>query len=80
MRNLDCPHYDTCLSQAAKANAPGWDCSPCPERNSRKEMGEFDVLACKILLHAIFKPDLYAIYRGSKGPRKGGRVAAPQPA
>ena len=78
MRNLDCPHYSDCLNQAAKANASGWDCSSCPEKNTKTEMRDYDILGCKILLHAIFNPNLYALYRGSKGPRKGQHVSVPQ--
>jgi hypothetical protein len=64
MRNLDCPHYDICLSRAAKHNKTDWDCSICVHRGARAERTENDMLGYQILLRAIFAPDLYAIYRG----------------
>jgi hypothetical protein len=70
MRNFDCPSYDACLSRAAMANSPGFDCAACPHVKARAPREEFDIISYHLLLRAIFRPDLYARYRGAKGVRK----------
>ncbi|MBI9077155.1 MAG: hypothetical protein JEZ02_17230 [Desulfatibacillum sp.] len=70
MRNLDCPYYNTCLTSAAKHNLPDWDCGPCPNWDAMCEREEPDMVAYHILLRAIFDPEQYAMYLGSKPMHK----------
>ncbi|MEW5734217.1 MAG: hypothetical protein AB1921_05140 [Thermodesulfobacteriota bacterium] len=70
MRNLDCPKYDNCLSNAAKSNVPDFDCGPCQHSRVKAPTDEIDITAYHLLLRAIFSPEQYAVYRGAKGTRK----------
>jgi len=61
MRNVFCSQYSKCLDSAVIKNM-SWDCSECPKRNLKEEI-ETDFTNEMLLLWAIFKPDLYDLYR-----------------
>jgi hypothetical protein len=69
VRNVSCPHYQRCLDQAAKKNAPGWDCSKCKHRNDRTDTEEIDLERYYLLLWGVFKPELYRKYRALEAAR-----------
>lgn len=66
MRNIFCFYYGLCLELAVKKNLNGFSCSGCPHEMNEDGRAETDLRGCWLLLWAIFRPDLYALYRASE--------------
>ena len=55
-RNIWCPHYDSCLTEAARRNCQ-FDCGDCPfrmEKVAQFELTWFEIQGCHHLLGEIF--------------------------
>jgi len=63
VRNVFCAHYRVCLDQAARKNLPDVVCDACSHRNESIGIDETDFTEYRLLLWAIFKPELYRSYR-----------------
>lgn len=80
-RHVLCPCYPECLAIAAKSDKP-FDCEICERR--RSELPDFerrlslwkDVDGSRLLLAAIFWPELYHAFRELRTIREAGGVVA----
>jgi hypothetical protein len=62
MRKTECIHYDRCLSAAAMSERR-FRCDGCGDYKQDKLPEQLDMEKYWLLLWAVFKPDLYALYR-----------------
>jgi hypothetical protein len=86
MRNVLCVRYGTCLGLAARRNR-NFDCGRCRHRRSLPDdfNRHFDLWhsldGCRLMLAAIFYPELYeAFNRLRSGPTCGAGAAAAEEA
>jgi hypothetical protein len=81
MRNVLCPSYRKCLNLAARRNRD-FDCGRCRLRRTQPPDFErrfflwHDLDGCRLLLAALFFPDLYSAYNELKTRRENPAGAA----
>jgi hypothetical protein len=76
-RNVCCPAYDFCLSDAARTNQ-SFDCTRCGQRHTHEMIPWEEIEPCILLLWAAYRPERWRAYnqlRIAEAARAGAAVA-----
>ena len=61
MRNYFCPEYNRCLDSTIRTGKQDFSCDRCKSRGSKTFTS--DMIGECLLLWAVFRPELYRLYK-----------------